>query len=307
MYNEYDPVWDKGRCFHPAEIRALTDRAESLQVLGVSEAAGVVALGKDYYATCEALRSKLGNSPTCPFSKELADMDEFTMSDASQRLLQEEAIRRGKERRPVTLTSDQEVIAGVIDALTEDVYHSISQASGRPHHGIRQWPGACVEGAYLLQQRLRAVGIETQVQRYFKPPFFCHFSLVTQIPELTEQLRADNTWQQMMEKEGTDYDSLPHTLIAPVSQTADAIAALGVPDQWAGVWEESKPCPTGWWEYQSKPLNLILNKEGWYDRAMPRLPQITHALDRVRPTTEDPVLDGINQLLETLPPPVQPE
>jgi hypothetical protein len=296
-YHEYVP-WDDGHCFHPAEVRALTERANELQQLGVSRSVGDIALNStDLSDRCTALRRTMGKSQECPLKHELDRLAAFVSKPENIALLDKHTVELGRSRRPVELTPEQEVLAQIVDVAAQDAYFTYSRVSGISSENARRLGGSCWRASFVLQQRLRELGIDSQSRRYSRGGFG-HFFLRLDTPD--GPMYACPTWQQFL-PEGSNYDELPHTLIAPVSQVTEVAKSLGVPEEWATVWADSKEDKTPWWHFSALDINRLVETEGYYEQAEPMPPHISKMLETARQLGgEDAILHAIQRAIDTM-------
>lgn len=282
-YKGQDQLLQRERCLHLPETRALTDRSRDLAELAVTEAADLVEVGEQltekYLQRGNTHEDLITCTPVCE-SEELAQLREVTTSPENTVALQKAAAVYGKERRPIPLEGEHDVIAQVVDAVVVDTYFSYSRVSGRSQEFIRERPGSCMEGAYLTQQRLREIGLETDIMQYTKPPYFQHFFLRME-SGLSEPLLIDPTWQQFMPKD-SDRGVLPHAIIVPASRISKAVDRLGVPPQHRGVWAAGQPYPRMGWEHGSTTFDMLIETDGWYATAMEMLPSLRALLHAAR-------------------------
>jgi hypothetical protein len=296
-YNTYKR-WHEGKCFHTSEVYALTERAKELQQLGVGRAAGLTALQNSGLKTrCSALRSAMGDSNECPLKHELDQLAAFVSDPKNIAVLDKYTIEFGRGRRPVALTPQQEALAQVVDVAAQDAYFTYARMCGIAPKDMRQKAGSCFQTQFILQQRLRGLGIETQARRHQRGAFG-HFFLRLDTPD--GPMDVDPTWQQFVPTDN-NYDSLPHTLIVPTSQTAEVVTSFGVPPNWTNVWEKSREGTTPWWHFTDPDIHDFVEAEGYLEAPTPMPNHISDMLEAGgQPGGEDAILRAIQQAIDTM-------
>lgn len=171
----------------------------------------------------------------CPKAATLAQVGAYV--GEKQQLRDRIAAERGTRLRPLP-TTPYEKFAAVVDAATSDAYFTYSRYSGVGMSAIRQRPHSCRPAQVLLQHELRKRGIET-VHMYWTTNRGNHHFLRTAYTR--EPLILDPTWQQFL-PEGSDYDSLAHTMILPASRLEEGLEAYGVAE-YLHIWHDAQPAP----------------------------------------------------------------